>query len=136
MICVFLFLKDWSIIKFDDCNFYRHRIARCQETKAVDILAWSGEILYMIEAKDFRKERIKNQPRLTGGELAIEVAQKVRDTFSGIFGAYRWNNEELNDFYNMIFPKAKTKVQVILLLEKYRPQEKKCNTLRYKEVTY
>ncbi|ETR70187.1 MAG: hypothetical protein OMM_08998 [Candidatus Magnetoglobus multicellularis str. Araruama] len=89
----------------------------------------------MIEAKDFRKERIKNQPRLTGGELAIEVAQKVRDTFAGIFGAYRWNNEELNDFYNMIFPKAKTKIQVILFLEAYRPQ-KKCNTLRYKEVTY
>jgi len=25
-----------------------------------------------------------NQPRITGGELAIEVAQKVRDTISGI----------------------------------------------------
>jgi hypothetical protein len=120
----FSFPKEWSIIKFDDCNFYRHRIVRCQETKAVDILAWSGEILYMIEAKDFRRERIKNQPRLTGGELAIEVAQKVRDTISGIFGAYRWKNEEFHDFYKALFPKAKTKIQIILLLEEYRPQEK------------
>ena len=78
----------------------------------------------MIEAKDFRKERIKNQPRLTGGELAIEVAQKVCDTFAGIFGAYRWNNEELHDFYKMLFPKSETKIQVILFLEEYRPQEK------------
>ncbi|KPA17871.1 cysteinyl-tRNA synthetase [Candidatus Magnetomorum sp. HK-1] len=97
----FSFPDDWSIVKFDDCNFYRHRISKCQETKAVDILAWSGEVLYMIEAKDFRREKIKNQPRLTGGELAIEVAQKVRDTIAGIFGAYRWKNEELHDFYKM-----------------------------------
>jgi len=38
--------------------------------------------------------------------------------------AYRWKNEEFHDFYKVLFPNAKTKIQIILLLEEYRPQEK------------
>ena len=45
--------------------------------------------LYWIEVKDFRGYRIQNKRRLSEGELAIEVAQKVRDSIAGIIGAYR-----------------------------------------------
>ena len=43
--------------------------------------------LYWIEVKDFRGYRIQNKRRLADGELAIEVAQKVRDSIAGIIRA-------------------------------------------------
>jgi len=78
----FQFPSDWHVCKYDDENhFYHNQVCQCQGTKAVDILAWTGSQLFMIEAKDFRGDRIKNKARLSKGELIIEVAQKVRDSF-------------------------------------------------------
>ena len=50
---------------------------------------WNKSELYLIEVKDFRHHRIETRDRLLKGELAAEVAQKVRDSLSCIIGAYR-----------------------------------------------
>jgi hypothetical protein len=56
-------------------------------TKAVDFVGlWANEI-HFIEVKDFRGHRIENKPRVRDGDLAVEVAVKVRDTIAGIVGA-------------------------------------------------
>jgi hypothetical protein len=66
-------------------------------TKAVDILGHHEDQLYFIEIKDFRGYRIENKRRLRDGDLAFEVALKVRDTLAGLAGtldaggAPRWH---------------------------------------------
>lgn len=118
----FQFPSDWQVCKYDDKNhFYQNHISQCQGTKAVDILAWSGNQLFMIEAKDFRGDRINNKERITKGELVTEVAQKVRDTIAGLYGAYRCFNEELQPFYHQLFFGKRQQVKVVLLLEEDMP---------------
>lgn len=114
----FEFSSDWQVCKYDGENhFYHNQVCRCQGTKAVDILASSGTELFMIEAKDFRGDRINNKERIIKGELVIEVAQKVRDTIAGLYGAYRCFNDELQPFYNQLFYGKRQPVKVVLLLE-------------------
>jgi hypothetical protein len=117
----FHFPKDWQVIKYDGGNhFYRNPISKCQGTKAVDILAWSGNDLWLLEVKNFRGYRIENKNRINNGELAIEVAQKVRDTIAGLYGAYRCGNETLQPFGQPLFSGQLAPVKVILFLEEDR----------------
>jgi hypothetical protein len=117
----FHFPKDWQVIKYDGGNhFYRNQISKCQGTKAVDILAWSGKDLWLLEVKDFRGYRVENKNRLNNGELAIEVAQKVRDTIAGLYGAYRCGNETLRPFCQPLCSGQLAPVKVILFLEEDR----------------
>jgi Holliday junction resolvase len=97
---------------------------KCQNTKAVDILALSETELVMIEAKDFRGDRITNKKRINSAELAIEFAQKVRDTIASLYGAHRHASLELEAFYQYLFSKKINKVTVILFLEEDRPNPK------------
>jgi hypothetical protein len=94
----FQFGGRWTIaFKYDDTNFYQKEAERLKgeiddlvhSTKAVDVIGLheiSG--LLFLEAKDFRGNRIANKSRL-GGEVAIEVAVKVRDTVAALVGAER-----------------------------------------------
>lgn len=75
--------------KRDDEPAYRNGIARLHETKATDFVALKEGQLLCLEVKDFRGHRIENKARLSTGELAIEVSQKVRDTLAGLIGARR-----------------------------------------------
>ena len=79
----------WIVVKYDQCADYLKKIAKLPETKGVDFigrLRQADGILYWIEAKDFRGYRIQNKRRLSDGELAIEVAQKLRDSIAGVVG--------------------------------------------------
>lgn len=94
----FDFGDGWTVaFKYDDTDFYRDEAEPFQgvidekphSTKAVDAVglhAVSG--LLLLEAKDFRGSRIANQSRLRG-EVAFEVAVKVRDTVAALLGASR-----------------------------------------------
>jgi len=43
----FQFPSDWQVCKYDGINnFYYNQVRRCEGTKAVDILAWSGSFKY------------------------------------------------------------------------------------------
>jgi hypothetical protein len=84
----FGFPDDWAVVKYDESSFYRDQIERCEGTKAVDIIAYSRGDMFIIEVKDFRGYRIQNKERLTNSDLAIEIAQKVRDTMAGMYRAH------------------------------------------------
>jgi Holliday junction resolvase len=121
----FQFPSDWHVCKYDGINhFYYNQVRRCEGSKAVDILAWSGKELFMIEAKDFRGDRIKNKERILKGELVSEVTQKVRDTIAGLYGAFRSFNEELQPFYRPLVSEKRQSVKIVLLLEEDRPPER------------
>jgi len=106
----FIFPETWLVNKYDEQSFYRNQVQKCQATGAVDILALSEHELFMIEVKDFRNSRIENKQRLKTGELAIEVAHKLRDTLTGLHGAYRWQESKLAPFYNYVFARSKTMI--------------------------
>ena len=89
----FEFADDWHAVHYDQHPDYMDRLKRLSRTKAVDFVAINSDsTLFLIEAKDFRGHRIENQARIKGGGLAVEVAQKVRDTIAGIVAANHRGN--------------------------------------------
>ena len=114
----FRFDDTWAVIKYDDHRDYLERIRHLPETKGVDFVAVLDErLLYFIEAKDFRGHRIENRARVKDGELAIEVAQKVRDTIAGIVAAHhRGSTEEWSRFIECL-TNSVNPVRVLLWLE-------------------
>lgn len=128
----FTFPDEWNSIKFDDTNFYRDRLDKLNNTKAVDILAKYENVLHFIEVKDFRQHRIENQQRQTSGELIIEVAQKFRDTVAGLVGAARWNNENLSFYFQQLLEHPNDKIEVILFIERDETEK----ALEKKKITH
>jgi len=120
----FFFPEEWQVIKYDECRFQQQKALKCQNTKVVDILALSETELFMIEAKDFRGDRIANKNRIDSAELAIEFAQKIKDSMASLYGAHRHASSELEIFCKYLFSKKINKVTVILFLEEDRPLPK------------
>ena len=91
----FSFKPTWSVARYDGdkpggAAFYRNKVVQLPGTKAVDFVGvWEKKDGFLIEVKDFRGYRIQNKKRLRSEELALEVAQKVRDTVAGLVGAAR-----------------------------------------------
>lgn len=114
----FRFDDRWIVIKYDDHRDYREKIGRLADTKAIDFATvLDSSNLFFIEVKDFRGYRIQNRQRVRDGDLAIEVAQKVRDTIAGIVAAHhRGNTEEWNQFINCL-TNLRHPARVVLWLE-------------------
>lgn len=70
--------------KYDDWAFYRNRFQNgCYtDNKAVDLVCRSGATAWLIEIKDYRLH-VRTKP----GDLAEEIAIKVRDTLAGLAAA-------------------------------------------------
>jgi hypothetical protein len=84
--------QRWKVVKYDEHPDYRNKIGRLPGTRAVDFVGLqdgANGVLYWIEAKDFRGYRIQNRQRMSESEIAIEFAEKVRDSIAGVVGAYR-----------------------------------------------
>lgn len=81
----FAFPAGWNTSKYDDWQYYRRHFARMEKgIKGVDLLAINpdGTELWLIEAKDFRRElRKKELP------LHKEIFAKVRDTLAALLPA-------------------------------------------------
>lgn len=92
----FVFDVRWRVFRYDDpASGYQALCEQIAGTKACDFAGWfDGRIPYLIEVKDFRGYRIENKRRLTQRELALEVAQKVRDTIAGIISGCRRSDSE------------------------------------------
>ncbi len=116
----FEFPDGWSVIKYDDCTFYRRQFGVPEDIKGVDILASGGE-LFIIEAKDFRDHRIENKDRMKNNELVLEIAKKIRDTVAILYGAYRHENQDLVQFCRYLFAQNARPLRIIFLLEEDRP---------------
>ncbi|MFH0825172.1 MAG: hypothetical protein V2B18_20670 [Pseudomonadota bacterium] len=117
----FHFPDEWPVLRYDACGFYRDRVEKCQDVKAVDFLLLARTGLVMIEVTDFRDFRIQTKLSLKNDGLAREFAAKVKDTIAGLYGAHRNENEDLAPFCNYLFLQRPRKVKVILLLEEDRP---------------
>lgn len=113
--------QRWTVEKYDSHADYRNKIAKLSGTKAVDFVGLLDGVrgdLYWIEVKDFRGYRIQNKERLSEGELAIEVAQKVRDSIAGIIGAYHTSGSwETWEPFVRSLQSRDNRVRVILWLE-------------------
>lgn len=91
----FLFGEDWRVFRYDCADSGYHVLRNAiAGTKSCDFLGVHEQTAYFLEAKDFRGYRIENKKRLTKGELADEVAQKVRDTLAGIVSGCRRSDSQ------------------------------------------
>jgi hypothetical protein len=114
----FTFGDTWTrVFKYDDTGFYRSKVERhLKQTKAVDVLGvHTSEGLLLLEVKDFRGHRIANKKRLSNGDLAMEVALKVKDTVAGVIGACRGGVKDFENPGKHIV--SKEKLIVVLWLE-------------------
>jgi hypothetical protein len=119
----FHFGEQWQVFKLDDHHDYRQGIAKIDDTKAVDLLGiFDHSALFFIEVKDFRGYRIENKERLSTGELAKEIAQKVKDSVACIIGAFRSSSEpEYWQPYVKMLCTAKSEVKVVVWIEENLP---------------
>lgn len=126
---VFHFGAGWSVDKYDEHIDYKGGIMRLVGTRAVDFVGLHeseregkpSRQLHFIEVKDFRGYRIQNKQRISDGDLAVEVALKVRDTIAGIVGAYRgtWGQERWGTHVRALT--AREPIRVALWLEEDHP---------------
>ena len=69
--------------KYDDWSFYRNQFQSVAGgSMAVDVLCLADDVAWLVEIKDYRQH-----PRTKPSDLCDEVAQKVRDTLSGLAAA-------------------------------------------------
>ena len=126
----FEFDDAWTVVKYDDTVEYAH-IRDQTEAKGVDfvglIAAGSSRfVIHLIEVKDFRGHRIENAPRIRDGELALEVAQKVRDTVAGVIGACRTSGEvQPWQRFAGALRRRRDEVKVVLWLEQDHPRTRR-----------
>lgn len=126
-------------------GFHDQFVKKCQGTKAIDFLVIENTRQLWIEVKNFRGDADANELRLDANErnvpgliptrefvetnnwksqilvsrkkafLPDEVAQKVRDTCSGLFGASLQNNPELQPFSSALY--SKSPIHIVLFLQ-------------------
>ncbi len=119
----FEFGECWDVFKLDDHRDYRKGIAKIQDSKAVDFLGiFNDSELYFIEVKDFRGYRIENRDRISSGQLAVEVARKVKDSLACIIGAFHGssNSEYWRPYMNLLCV-ADSQIKIALWLEEDLP---------------
>ena len=133
----FEFSEEWTVCKYDDhCGFY-HKVQQCQGMKAVDFLATNNHEILWIEVKNFRGDSAENSPRLSATEpsevkacrnqcsskvkvtrkkpfLVEEIVKKVCDTFVGLAGAFRHDEETLDSHIKVLAQKLP--ITIILFL--------------------
>lgn len=121
----FSFDGHWRVMKWDSHGAYIDGLQKFQTTKAVDFFGLYIGAPWFIEVKDFRSHRIENKERLTSGELAREVACKVRDTVAGMVWAYDrapLDQSDLKISLRSLINRGE-KVPVVLWLEEDRPPQ-------------
>jgi len=118
----FTFDDQWVVFKYDsatpDTGYFSIKNA-VEGTKACDFLGeYAGATAYFIEVKDFRGFRIQNKKRLSRGELAAEIAQKVRDTLAGVLSGCRRGDDTFRwDQLAIYLTRSERELLVVLCLE-------------------
>jgi hypothetical protein len=80
---IFSFSDSWKVSKYDEWAFYRNHFSRrLSGIKAVDLIAIEGQVIWLIEAKDYRQ-----QSRTKPLDLVEEVAGKVLCTLAAMLPA-------------------------------------------------
>jgi hypothetical protein len=122
----FEFDDTWQVVQYDAEPIFQQGIKKVQGTHDVDFVALrAGKQLFLIEVKDFRGYRIQNKKRISNGELADLVAQKVRDTVAALVGARRCrpDDETWRQLARALEPVHE--IRVVLWLEEDPPSGKR-----------
>lgn len=109
-----------SVVKWDGHAAFRQGIGKLSGTKAVDIaVRTDDDRVVLMELKDFRGHAIENRPRLKSGDLALEVAVKVRDTLAGITWALARGHADaaMERLAEAAFLRGTSKLLVVLWLD-------------------
>lgn len=136
----------------EDCGFFRLFVDKCQGTKAVDFLVLEPNRQLWFEVKNFRGDTEANELRLDPNHsnvpglletrefvetnhwkwqilvsrkkvfLPDEVAQKVRDTCAGLFGASLQDRPELQPFSSALHNKSPIHIVLFLQQDEDRDQ--------------
>ena len=126
-------------------GFYKNFVNKCQGTKAIDFLILESNRQLWIEVKNFRGYAEANELRLIPNQnnipgliatrqfvetqqwndqilisrkktfIADEIAQKVRDTCAGVFGAMLQDIPEFQPFSNAVH--SKLPIHIVLFLQ-------------------
>lgn len=113
------FPADWTVVKYDDTDFYRQRITgRMQQVRGVDVVGYhpaAPSQLLLIEIKDYRVSSLTAEQRVS--DLRQTVLQKTLNTLSGLYAARRVASEELRAVGAGIL-QPELYVEVVLFLER------------------
>lgn len=117
------FSDEARVLHWDADDAYKRGLRRCQGTKAVDfcLLTPTREPV-LLEVSDLRGHRIENKQHLTGGGMAVEVAEKVRDSLAGMTRACERKLSAFEDFERFVhcFINRSSKLKIVLWLEQDR----------------
>ena len=98
--------------KYDEWRFYQNRFkGSCNGNKAVDFVYVEAGRTWLIEVKDYRRHR-----RTKPGDLADEIAIKVRDTLAGLAAA-KFNADDQDERRLARYALQKANLRVVLHLE-------------------
>jgi len=108
----FNFPNSWQVSKYDEWDFYRNQFLKMLDgIKAVDLIAIENQVVWLIEAKDYRSHR-----REKTISLVDEVAKKVVWTLSAMIPAkINASNSFESNFAKDVC--NTTKVRIVLHLE-------------------
>lgn len=86
---VFLFSEDWSVSKYDEWSYFRSVLSRIIDPRGramhgCDVLAFRGDEVWIIEAKDYAHPDARAPEELVG-----IVSEKVVDTLAGLHAGAR-----------------------------------------------
>ena len=111
----FTFADEVEPSQYDEWAFYRNQFnAVCGGTKAVDFVCLDGDQLWLIEVKDYRRNR-----RTKLVDLGDEIAGKVRDTLAGLVAA-SCNANEAEEQRLARQSVGRSRLRVVLHLEQPR----------------
>lgn len=116
---IFTFPTSWKACKYDEWAFYRNQFSKMWSgIKAVDIIAVESQVIWLIEAKDYRQQR-----RTKVEDLADEVAKKVFCTLAAMLPAkVNASNTSESDFAGEVI--SGQKLRVVLHLEQPKKTSK------------
>lgn len=112
---IFKFPENINAIRYDKTTFYKEHFQKSfHGSKAIDIICFNNNQIWLIEVKDFRlHERRKPIP------LAEEIGLKVRDSLAGLLAsAYNANVDSEREFARKAI--RKKRIRVVLHLEQPR----------------
>lgn len=113
--------RDSTVVRWDAHPAFLHGLQSVQGTKAVDfaVLTPDGTVA-LVELKDFRDHETENRGRITGGELAQEVADKVRDSLAGMTWACKrpHSDRDIERVTGGFYRRDTPKLLVILWLDR------------------
>ena len=108
----FSFPAGADAAKYDEWSFYRNQFNHAfGGTKAIDLIYIDADQTWLIEVKDYRKNR-----RTKTIELGDEIAFKVRDTLAGL-AACKCNANDQGEKRLACLALKRDKIRVVLHIE-------------------